>query len=272
MDGLGKLLAADGFPVLQVVWARHAFAVPVILALVRPTAWPGLLRSRRPALQVVRGLLPLLASVTVVLGISLMPLADATAITFATPLLVVALSAPLLGERVPAHGWIGVACGFLGVLVIVRPGAGAIAWAALLPLTTAVLAAFYQLMTRLVSRDGDGPLVTLAWTVAVGLVLTTPLLPFTWRAPGGADWLVLALSGLLFGLGQHLLIRAFATAPAGVLAPFASFQIVAAVAFGALVFGDVPDVWTVVGTAVVIGAGVYVLRRQAVADGDGVAG
>ncbi len=261
MDGLAKLLAGE-YSVVQVVWARYAFAVPVILATSRPAAWPGLLRCERPSLQAVRGLLPLAASVTVVLGLGLMPLADATAISFASPLLVAALSVPLLGERVSVHSWIGVACGFGGVLLIVRPGAGTIAWAALFPLATAFLFALYQVLTRLVSR-GDGPVVTLAWTVAVGLVLTTPLLPLQWRPVGGTDWPLLALSGLLFGAGQFLLIRAFATAPAAVLAPFTYAQIVAAVAFGVAVFGDVPDLWTTVGTVVDNLAGVYVLRRQA---------
>ena len=112
------------------------------------------------------------------------------------------------------------------------------------------------------SRD-DSPVVTLAWTVAVGLAVTTPLLPPYWHPVGGADWPLLGLSGVLFGAGQFLLIRAFATAPAPFLAPFTYVQIVAAVVFGVAVFGDVPDLWTVVGTALVILAGVYVLRRQA---------
>ena len=124
MDGLAKLLAGE-YSIVQVVWARYAFAVPVILATARPAAWPDLLRCERPALQAARGLLPLLASVTVIVGLGLMPLADATAISFAAPLLVVALSALLLGERVSVHSWVGVACGFAGILLIVRPGAGA---------------------------------------------------------------------------------------------------------------------------------------------------
>jgi drug/metabolite transporter (DMT)-like permease len=260
MDGLAKLLAGE-YSIVQVVWARYAFAVPVILATARPAAWPDLLRCERPALQAARGLLPLLASVTVVVGLGLMPLADATAISFASPLLVVALSALLLGERVSVHSWAGVACGFAGILLIVRPGAGALAWAALFPLATAFFFALYQVLTRLVSR-GDDPRVTLAWTVAVGLVLTTPLLPLHWHPVGEADWPLLGLSGVLFGLGQFLLIRAFAMAPAAVLAPFAYAQIVAAIVFGVVVFGDVPDPWTVVGTALVILAGVYVFRRQ----------
>jgi drug/metabolite transporter (DMT)-like permease len=261
MDGLAKLLGGQ-YSVIQVAWARYAFAVPVLLATARPARWPGLLRCERPSLQAVRGLLPLLANVTVIVGVGLMPLADATAVSFASPLLVVALSVPLLGERISVHSWIGVACGFMGVLLIARPGAGALAWAAVFPLATAFLFALYQILTRLVSRSDD-PVVTLAWTVAVGLVLTTPLLPLAWHAVGGSDWLLLGLSGLLFGGGQYLLIRAFALAPAAVLTPFTYAQIVAAVVFGALVFGDVPDLWTMAGTALVILAGVYVIRRQA---------
>ncbi len=260
MDGLAKFLAGQ-HSVVQVVWARYAFALPVILAAARPAAWPGLLRCERPALQVVRALMPLLASVTVVLGLALMPLADATAISFASPLLVVALSVPLLGETVTIHSWIGVATGFAGVLLIARPGAGTIAWAALFPLATAFFFALYQVMTRLVSR-GDEPIVTLAWTILVGLVLTTPLLPAYWQPVSPTEWLLLALSGLLFGMAHFLLIRAFAMAPAAVLTPFTYAQIVTAVVFGTAVFGDVPDIWTTIGTVLVILAGVYILRRQ----------
>jgi drug/metabolite transporter (DMT)-like permease len=260
MDGLGKLLAG-GYPVAQVVWARYAFAVPVLLLLTRPSRWPRLLRCERPLLQAGRGLLPLLASVTVIVGLLFIPLADATAIGFASPLLVALLSAPLLRERVSVHTWIGVVAGFAGVLIIARPGAGTIAWAALFPLGTALFFALYQVLTRLVSRDDD-PLVTLAWTILVGLAATSPVLTVRWQPATGPDWLLMALSGLLFGAGQLLLIRAFALAPAAVLTPFTYAQIVAAVLFGVVVFGDVPDAWTLAGTAVVILAGVYVLRRQ----------
>ena len=260
MDGLGKILAVD-YPVVQIVWARYAFAVPVVLAMTRPRRWPNLLRCERVAVQAARGVLPLLASAAVIVGLTLMPLADFTAIGFASPLLVVALSGALLGERVSIDSWIGVLCGFAGILVIVRPGVGTVAWAAVFPFATAVLFALYQVMTRLVSR-GDDPMATLAWTILVGLVLTTLALPFGWRASEGTDWILLALSGVLFALGHFLLIEAFSRAAAGVLAPFTYVQIVAAIVFGIMVFGDVPDLWTLLGTALVVLAGVYVLRRQ----------
>jgi drug/metabolite transporter (DMT)-like permease len=259
MDGLGKLLATD-FPLLQLVWARSAFAVPVILATTAPAGWLSLLRCERPLLQAARGLLPLLASAAVLLGLRLMPLADATAITFAAPLFVVALSAPILRERVGTAAWVGVGLGFLGVLIVVRPGAGSIAWAALLPLATAFLFGLYQVLTRLASR-GDPPATTLAWTILTGFLLTTPLLPLGWANGSVAGWLLLILSGLLFGVGQLLLIRALAAAPAAILTPFTYAQIVAAVLFGMVVLGELPGPWTLAGTALIVLAGLYVLRR-----------
>ena len=259
MDGLSKLLVAD-LPVLQLIWARYAFAVPIILATTAPAGWLSLLRCERPLLQAVRGLLPLFAGASILLGLRLMSLADATVITFAAPLFVVVLSAPILRERVGTAAWFGVGLGFLGVLIVVRPGAGSIAWAALLPLATAFLFALYQVLTRLASR-GDPPATTLAWTILTGLLLTTPLLPLGWVNGSLAAWLLLILSGLLYGTGQLLLIRALAAAPANILTPFTYTQIVAAVLFGMLVLGELPDPWTFVGTALIVLAGLYVVRR-----------
>jgi|SRR5215207_1591958 len=260
MDGLGKLLVAD-FPVLQIVWARYAFAVPIILATTAPVGWPSLLRCERPLLQAVRGLLPLFAGASILLGLRLMSLADATVITFAAPLFVVVLSGPMLRERVGTAAWVGVGLGFVGVLIVVRPGAGSIAWAALLPLATAFLFALYQVLTRLASR-GDPAATTLAWTILIGLLLTTPLLPLAWAEASFAAWLLLIISGLLYGTGQFLLISALAAAPANVLTPFTYTQIVAAVLFGMLVLGELPDAWTLAGTALIVLAGLYVLRRS----------
>jgi drug/metabolite transporter (DMT)-like permease len=259
MDGLGKLLAAD-FPLMQLVWARSAFAIPVILATTAPAGWLSLLRSEQPLLQITRGILPLLGGAAVLQGLRFMSLADATVITFATPLFVVALSAPLLRERVSTAAWVGVGLGFLGVLIVVRPGTGSIAWAGLLPLATAFLFALYQMLTRLASR-GDPPATALAWTIVTAFILTTPLLPLGWSNGTLVAWLLLILSGLLYGTGQLLLIRALAAAPANILTPFTYTQIVAAVIFGMLVLGELPDPWTFVGTALIVLAGLYVVRR-----------
>ncbi|MFL5333983.1 MAG: DMT family transporter [Geminicoccaceae bacterium] len=262
MDACSKTLA-DTQSLLQIVWARYAFAVPIILATTPRAIWPILFRVASPPLQAFRGLLPMAASFAVVAGLALLPLAEVTALTFASPLVVVALSGPLLRERTSLHDWLGVLTGFAGILVIVRPGAGAIAWAALLPLACAFCFALFQLTTRLVGRS-DHPAATLAWTIAVGLVVTTPLLLVDWRPVPPRAWAVMIFSGLCFGAAQYCLARAFRHAPAALLAPFTYTQIAPAAVLGFVLFGAVPDLWAAVGTAIVIGAGLYVLHRRAV--------
>lgn len=259
MDGLGKFLT-DDFPLMQLVWARYAFAVPVILLAAAPSQWPSLMRCERPLLQGARALLPIGASAAVLMGLGLMPLANSTALTFASPLFVVALSVPVLRERVSAATWIGVALGFVGVLIIARPGSSSLAWAALLPLTTAFLFGLYQLLTRLVSRD-NSPGTALAWAILPGALLLTLFLPLGWANGTPAGWLLLVLSGLLYGGGHYLMIRAFAAAPAAILTPFSYTQMIAAVLFGLIVLGEIPDPRTLAGTALIVLAGIYVARR-----------
>jgi drug/metabolite transporter (DMT)-like permease len=260
MDAMSKVLA-ETQSVVQIVWARYAFAVPVILATTPRGSWPTLLRVASPWLQVGRGLMPVLASFAVVAGLALLPLAEVTALTFASPLLVVALSGPILRERTSIHDWLGVIAGFVGILIIVRPGAGAIAWAALFPLACAAFFALFQVTTRLVGRS-DSPAATLAWTILVGLVVTTPLLAWDWRPLSTSAWILMVAAGLCFGVAQYCLTRAFLEAPAALLAPFTYTQIVPAVILGFVLFGAIPDLWAGLGTAIVIGAGLYVLHRR----------
>jgi drug/metabolite transporter (DMT)-like permease len=260
MDGLGKHLA-DSQSVVQIVWARYAFALPVVAFVGGASAWRLAARGGQAGLQVLRSLLPLIASVFVVLGVSRMPLGDFTAIGYASPLLVVALSSPVLGERTRPASWVGVLIGFAGVLIIARPGSSALASAAIFPLGTAFCFALYQVMTRLLSRGAD-PAVTFVWTIGVGLVAASLALPFAWLPVSPMAWVLLILSGLLFGVGHFLVIRAYALATASFLAPFTYVQIVAAVVMGVAVFGDVPDGWTVTGAAIVVASGIYVVLRQ----------
>jgi drug/metabolite transporter (DMT)-like permease len=128
---------------------------------------------------------------------------------------------------------------------------------------TALLYALFQVLTPLVSRS-DSSSVTLAWTIAIGFAAATLLLPFFWQPVAARDWLLMGLGGVVFGTAHGLLIRAFMGAPASLLAPFTYVQIVAAVIFGMIVFGDVPDLWTVVGMALIALAGISVFRRRPV--------
>ena len=262
VDGFSKILA-DTQSVGQIVWTRYALALPVLFGMTRPSQWAGLFRSTSPGLPIVRGLTPLTISITMVLGVRYMPLAETTVILFAAPFLVVALSAPLLGERVRASTWIAVCIGFLAVVIVARPGFSEISHYAIFPLIAAVFFALLQLITRQLGARGEKPVTTLAWTLLVGCIASTPFAIATWEPVVGSDWLIMLGLGLVFGFAQLFMARAFAHAPASVLTPFTYIQIIAAVIFGAVVFGDLPDAWSFLGIAMIIGAGVYVVRSRA---------
>jgi drug/metabolite transporter (DMT)-like permease len=212
-------------------------------------------------LQLGRSLAVVLSSAFFVGAIKFIPLADATAINFVAPLLVTALSAPLLGEKVGVRRWTAVAIGFLSVLIIIRPGPGMAHWAVLLPLIGAFCYAFYQIATRMLAGV-DSWQTTTVYSGVVGLVATTALLPFAWRAPDWLGWLSFVGLGVLGSASHLLLIRAFALAPASTLSPFGYVQLIWALVAGVVVFGNVPDLWTLLGAALIAGSGLYVLARE----------
>lgn len=262
VDGISKMLA-ETQSLGQIVLTRYALAVPVLLAATPRADWRSLFDTERPGLQILRACAPLVISFSMVLAVRYLPLADATAILFAGPFLVVALSAPMLGERVALSSWIGVAVGFAAVLIVARPGFSELSRFVAFPLLAAVFYALFQLMTRRLAAAGENPNTTLAWTLATGTIVATPIAFFTWIPPGPTAWILMIALGLVFGAAQALLVRAFHYAPASVLTPFSYSQIVAATIFGAIVFGTVPDRWTSLGIALIIAAGVYVVREQA---------
>jgi drug/metabolite transporter (DMT)-like permease len=259
IDGFAKVMVQD-MDVLQIIWSRFAFALPLLPVIVG-RRWPELFRVERPGLLIARGLIPIVAGISIVIALVAMPLADATALMFVSPLMLTALAVPLLGEHVGLHRWSAVVIGFLGVLVIVRPGAGTMQWVALLPLLTAFLYALYQIATRVLSRTTP-PLVSFAYMVVVGTVGSSLALPFVWRAPDALGWMLMAASGLLHGLAHYLVTRAFALAPAAVLAPFNYAQLIGATAFGYFLFHDLPDRWTIIGALAIVAAGLYVAYRE----------
>jgi drug/metabolite transporter (DMT)-like permease len=258
-DGIGKLLSREQH-VLQIVFARYAFALPLLPIIAPLRRWPEMLRDR-VGLQVIRALLPVLGSVFIVFALRTVPLADATAITFVAPLLVTALSILMLGERVDWQRWVAVVLGFIGVIVIARPGAGSFQWAALLPLGTALVYGVYQVMTRTMSATADTGIM-LVFTMLVGAIIMTVALPFVWIPPTAEAWALMLASGLLFGLGHYTLILAYAAAPASTVAPFNYAQIIGATAFGLVVFEAEPDAYTIVGTAIIMVSGLYIVQRE----------
>lgn len=261
VDGISKILA-DTQSVGQIVLARYALAIPVLLATSASTEWVDLLRTTRPGMQISRALMPLIIGGAMVLSVHNLPLADATAILFAGPLLVVLLSASLLGERVRPASWVGVGLGFAAVLMVVRPGVSAVSVWTAFPLIAAACYAAFQLLSRALGTTNENPSTTVAWTLATGLVVAIPLAALTWAPVSPTAWLLMILMGLAFGAAQALMARGFVYAPANVLTPFTYAQIVAAVIFGVIAFGTVPEPWTLLGIALITFAGSYVVSSQ----------
>ncbi len=260
MDALAKLLVED-YSVVQVLWARYIFFLLPLCLAIKPARWVETLRSDRPWLQIGRGMMPVLASLVLVIGFITLPLADATAILFAAPFIVTILAGPMLGERVGAVRWLAVVLGFVGVVIVARPGSGLVGWAALWPLTGALFFALFHIMTRMLARTADA-LTTLAYTALVGAVVTTVAVAFFWTPPTTEGWSLFIASGLLFGLGHFLVIKALEYAEASALAPFNYTQIIVATVLGVLMFGDVPDAVALLGMAVIVGAGLFVFVQQ----------
>ncbi|HZS81552.1 MAG TPA: DMT family transporter [Stellaceae bacterium] len=263
-DATAKVLMRR-YPVGEVVWGRFAFHLLLLLPLLAMRGG-GFLRTQRPRLQLTRSLCQIGSTVFFFLAIAVLPLATATTIAFAQPLLITILSVPILGERVGPRRWAAVVAGFVGVVVIIRP-VGVVQWAALLPLGTAAASAFYQIATRLVAR-ADPVQVSLFYTALGGAIVASLALPFFWQAPDPSGWALMALTGTLSGAGHFCIIHAYQRAPASVLAPFTFMQLLWATGLGFALFGDLPDGWTLLGALIIVGSGLYVFYRESVLRGE----
>ena len=259
MNSLVKEARGD-LPVVEIIWGRYFFHFALILVMF-PRRVPTLLNSDDKGLQIARSVLVLLATACMFIALGFMPLADAVAITFVGPLLIVALSAVILRETVRPRRWGAVIVGFIGVLVIIRPGADAFQLAALLPVGVALFYALFQIITRYLSHRSD-PLSMLFYTALVGALAMSVIVPFGWQTPTIVQWLVLIAVGFLGGVGHYAIIKAYERSEAALVAPFAYTEIIWATTLGLFVFGDFPDLLTFVGTAIIVASGVYVLHRE----------
>ncbi|MFN4087923.1 MAG: DMT family transporter [Alphaproteobacteria bacterium] len=261
IDATAKLLAQDT-PVIQVVWGRYVFHFLFLAAFVfGATGLRRLTQTRRLGLQLTRSVLLVGSTASFWLALVYLPLAQAITIGFASPLILTALSVPLLGERVGRYRWTAVVVGLVGVAIVVRPGLGSMHWAVALPLLTAVLYALYQIATRVLSHTDDA-MATLFYTGLGGLIVSSIAVPFFWQPPGMMQWLGFVWLGLLGAAGHTLLIKAFSLAPASLLAPFGYTSLIWATILGYLLFAEVPDLWTLVGAAVIIGSGIFIVLRE----------
>ena len=260
MNTMVRALRLDGVPVAEIVWARNFFHLILIMAFF-PRRIRTLLVAERKGMQVLRSILVFLATICMFIAMGLMPIADAVAIAFVAPLFAVGLSVPILGEKVGPRRWAAVLVGFVGMLIIIRPGAGLLQWAVLFPIGMAFFYALYQVITRMIRGSAD-PLSALFYTALVGAVAASVALPFFWQTPSLAEAAMLVAVGFLGGLGHWFVIMAYERAEVSAVAPFAYTELIWAVVLGYLVFGEFPDLFTFVGAGVIAAAGLYVLYRE----------
>jgi len=260
-DALAKHLG-QFLPPVEVAWMRYATFLALTLA---PALRGGstALRSKAPALQILRGLALVGSALSFMVALRFLPLAEATAINFVSPIFITALSIPILGEVVGVRRWAAVAVGLAGVLVVVRPGGGDFGAEALLPVVTAASWALAVVATRKMA-GADRPTVTLFWSAAVGFAVLSALLPFDFAVPTAGQVGLGLLLGLIASAGQWLIVLAYRHAGASVLAPFSYFQLLSSALLGFLAFGAVPDRWTLVGAGVIATSGLYTAHRERV--------
>ncbi len=261
MNAAVKLLALH-YPAAQITWARFTGHLIVMLIVFLPQYRWSLLRTRKPAVQIGRSLLMLGSNLVFVMAIGTVPLATASAIGFTSPLIVTALSVPLLGEQVGWRRWSAVLVGFVGALIVIRPSSGLHNPAVLLLLASSFAYALYQIATRWVGRY-DNAATGIIFAALLGSLGMSLVMPFIFVMPNSlTDWLMFASLGLMGGFGHYLVIRAFQLGPAAVIAPLGYVELVGTTVLGYLIFGNFPDLWTWLGAGVIIASGIYIAFRE----------
>lgn len=259
VDTLNKVLG-QSHSIAQILWVRFLIFVPIALVLSYRRHGGLTWRSQRPLLQAARAALLVIEMGFFVAALKYLPLADVQAIAASAPLMVVALSVPFLGERVGWRRWSAVTVGFVGVLIIVRPGFESMSTGTILTLIGTAMWAVYQIMLRIVGRYDPAP-TTALWTAVIGLAMTSVVVPFHWTEPTPLGWFLLLLIGILGAAGHTVFMKAFTLAPASALQPFTYTQLVLVTFLGWLVFNDLPDGWTVAGASLIVAAGLYSIYR-----------
>jgi drug/metabolite transporter (DMT)-like permease len=261
-DVTAKYLSAT-LPSIEITWIRFVVFALIMIPGMVPGSPVYALRSDRPRFQVMRGVTLLGSSLLFITGLRYLPIAEASATGFVSPLFVTALSIIFLGERVGLRRWVSTAVGLFGVLVILRPGTSAFHAAAFFPVVSALSWASTLIMTRMMSGR-DPAITTMTYSSIVGISILTLLVPFVWVAPSWHDLLLGLLIGVASTLGQWIVVLAFRYADASVLAPFQYTQLLWVSILGFLVFGELPDVWTVVGAVFIVASGLYTAHRERV--------
>jgi drug/metabolite transporter (DMT)-like permease len=261
LNAMSKTLG-QFLPVIEVIWARYAFAFLLMLLMFLPRAGLKLFTFRNVGSQIVRGMLLFFSSYLYFHGIVVLPLATAASISLTSPLIVTAMSARFLNEPVGPRRWAAVAVGFAGALIVVRPGQAHFDWHMLLIVGSTLCSAFYQLFSRRYGQT-ERPDASATMATIVGTVMATPFLPFEWVTPlAWWQWALMAGMGVMAGVGHYFVTIAYSQAPAAIVAPFNYFQLVGAALLGFFIFGDIPDFWSWVGAGVIVTSGLYIGHRE----------
>ena len=260
MDGMAKHLSTE-IHFLEVVWGRYFFMVVISVPITFIFFKKHLLWPKNINIQLARSIFLFLSTILFFYAISVLSLAEALTLAFISPLIVTLLSAILLKEQVGYRRWTAVIIGFIGAIIVIRPGFNEISLATFAGLGTGIAYAFYVITTRKLSSI-DSPLLTLIFTGLSGAIIISIIVPFVWITPNYTQWLFLIGLAAVGTLGHFFLILSLNFAEASKLAPFAYFEIVTNIIIGYYFFGDLPDKWIWIGLIIIVSSGVYITTRE----------
>ena len=258
MNGFAKFLGEGGYDSLQVSWARAFGHILFMLAAFVPRFGIGMLRTQRLGIQILRSALLMTSNLSFFFAIITIPIAKAASISLTAPLVVALLAWPMLGERTTVGRLVALGVGFVGVLIVIRPGTELFQWASLGVVLSATCYAIYQILTRRIAGT-DSPETSAIYSSVVGAFGLMFVLPFVWKTPETLrDVLYFCSLGVLGALGHYCVARALHYAPANIVTPFQYMQLLGSVAVGYLFFGNFPDFLGWVGAAIIVAAGLYI--------------
>jgi len=263
LDTSAKFLGTiEHIPVVEIIWVRFLMNAVLIVVMLGPRAVARAVPSQRQGQQIARSALLLATTAFNFAALQFLQLDQTSTIYFLAPFFVAALAGPLLGEWVGWHRLVAICIGFTGIIFVTKPGFGGIHWAVSLALGSVLCHSLYSLWTRYLARF-DAPRTTLVYTPIAGAVLMAPVALWNWQMPPDAlAWAIMLSMGILGGMGHWFLILAHDRAPAPIIAPFTYINLLLVICLGYVVFGDVPDIWTLVGAAVIVASGIYLLLRE----------
>ena len=260
MDGFAKYLSST-LPILQITWSRYFFTVVFVLPIMLVFFRKNLTWTEQPKLQLIRGLLLFCANILFFYSISIISLAKALTLAFIAPLIVTLLSPIILGEKVGFRRWAAVIVGFIGSLIVIRPGFVEFNLASFAALGTGTMYGFYLIVTRKL-HNSDNPLLTLLLTGTVGAILGSIIMPTVWVQPTINEWYMMFAIGFFASIGHFFLILSLRYADVSKLAPFGYFEIVPNIIIGYFFFNNFPNQWHFLGLFIIISSGIYIFRRE----------